>query len=506
MTEMRRFVLKDLLLLLVVVAVAAAARVGYLVRYCDGARTAGPYLVESPSTRLDIPSQADLGGLDRTELGTLVYNLEKHQWFGSLAPFGHKDERGNEVEEQTAHVSPGYPWLLALLAKLTGTDDLARCTRWLQALLGTATAALYFLFARRAFRSLAVATVAGLLAALHPFWVIDTASLTDGPLTTFLLALVLCLGATAIQTSGAFASLLFGLALAGTALVRAALLPFAFVALIWFLLRSRTEARGWLCALLAFLGFANGLAPWTVRNYQVFGEPVPIVDSVYLHLWYGNNPEATGGAPTEAMLQKLPEEKRKELEKVPAAEQPRRYNKLAGLVADEMRDHPFRTMRRRADAFDRFFVSERYFSDEQVAAPTGEGPPIRGVQSVLLASLLAMLGLAFLGWRWGYAWRKESMPASLAMIWLPLPYILGHADALHGPRLPLDGVLLTFAAVGLVGLVPGVGTRLREGQAPPPEGEEMAEPLPDAHGEPAVDATHMGTAVPQPGQRPGSWR
>src|SRR5438105_565379 len=78
-------------------------------------------------------------------------------------------------------------------------------------------------------------------------------------------------------------------------LVRAALLPFAVVAVLWFLVRCRTLKRGWLCALLAFLGFANGLAAWTVRNFQTFHDAVPIADSTYLHLWIGNNPLATGG-------------------------------------------------------------------------------------------------------------------------------------------------------------------------------------------------------------------
>ena len=92
----------------------------------------------------------------------------------------------------------------------------------------------------------------------------------DGSLTAFLLGLSLFMvQVPSAQTGGPFASLLFGLTLAGLALVRAALLPFAFAALIWFLLRSRTLARGWLCGLLAFLGFANGLAPWTVRNVQL---------------------------------------------------------------------------------------------------------------------------------------------------------------------------------------------------------------------------------------------
>src|SRR2546423_1234039 len=128
---------------------------------------------------------------------------------------------------------------------------------------------------------LLVVTLAGLFAALHPFWIINVAEIADGTLATFLLAAALFLGARSSQTGAPFGSLLFGLALAGLALVRAALLPFAFVAVIWFLLRTRSLRRGWLPALLSFLGFVTGLAPWTVRNLQVFGEPIPIVDSAF---------------------------------------------------------------------------------------------------------------------------------------------------------------------------------------------------------------------------------
>ena len=46
------------------------------------------------------------------------------------------------------------------------------------------------------------------------------------------------------------------------------------------------------------------------------------------------------------------------------------------------------------------------------------------------------------------------MPLSLAAIWIPLPYVLGHAEALSGPRLPLDGVLLCYAAFALACLLP----------------------------------------------------
>ena len=127
--------------------------------------------------------------------------------------------------------------------------------------------------------------------------------------------------------------------MAGLCLVRAALLPFAFVALVWFLIRSRTLARGWLCGLLAFLGFANGLAPWTVRNVQVFGEPMPIVDSLYLHLWIGNNPKATGGPLTREMLEVAPTAKLRD-DKGQPLKQPARYAKLAGAIVEELRERP----------------------------------------------------------------------------------------------------------------------------------------------------------------------
>jgi hypothetical protein len=35
-----------------------------------------------------------------------------------------------------------------------------------------------------------------------------------------------------------------------------------------------------------------------------------------------------------------------------------------------------------------------------------------------------------------------------------LPYLLSHAESLAGPRLPLDGVLLCFAAYALACCVP----------------------------------------------------
>jgi 4-amino-4-deoxy-L-arabinose transferase-like glycosyltransferase len=449
MADIPRFRPADLVLLLLVLAAAAGTRAGYLMTCADSGRNSGPLIVQDSRPPLrDFNAPDDMrGGPRRTELDALIDSVEKDRGFRSPAPF-------SDGEEPTAHTSPGYPWLVGLLGRFVPEAKLDSTVRWGQVGLGALTAGLYFFFARRAFRSLLVGTLAGLFAALHPFWIIDTAAINDGTLAAFALAGCLFLGGQAGEKGGALLSLLFGLALAGLALVRASMLPFSFVAVVWFLLRSRTLPRGWLCAVLAFLGFANGLAPWTVRNFQMFNEPVPIVSSTWLHLWIGNNPQATGGPMTAEMEKAAPTD---ELRKV--ANQPARY---ALLFKEATKESPERMLRNRLRAALMFFVGERWLQDGTLAeasSTTGkEDMPawLADNQGVTLqAVLLAMLLLAGLGWRWTYGWRWESAIATLAMLFVPLPWMLGHAESLSGPRLPLDGVLLCYAAFAFVCLIPG---------------------------------------------------
>src|SRR4029077_16917862 len=178
------------------------------------------------------------------------------------------------------------------LASIFSSDaDLRR----LQTLLGVLSALCLFFFARTPFASNVVATIVGLFAALHPFWIVNLGELADGTVITFLLAAALFLGTTASRTGGPLSSVLFGLSLAALALVRATFLPFSFLAMGWFLLRCRLLRLGWFVGLLALLGFGNGLAPWLIRNHNAFKDIVPVATSTYLHAWMGNYSGATGG-------------------------------------------------------------------------------------------------------------------------------------------------------------------------------------------------------------------
>jgi len=436
MKEMHPFGWHDFLWLLLVLGTAGGLRAFYLYREADAGRTDPPLRVQDVPPTWESSPRPD-GKTRPHETEELIENIKEHKWFVSRAPFA-------DSEEPTAHVAPGHPCVLGLLRlAISDKDRFERVVRWMNAGLGALTALLYFCLARHAFQSLVVATLAGLFCAAYPFWVVNTAVYDDGPLNSFVLALALLLGIRAAQTGGAFAGLMFGLTLAGLALVRAALLPFSFAALIWFLWRSRSAKPGWLCGLLVFLGFANGLAPWMVRNFQLFGEPLPVVDSMYLHLWVGNNPEATGGSLTAAMFKTAPADELRTIK-----DQSQRYAKLADTVRESVRDQPVKTLQRRFKAGLYFFFGERWLTSDEL--PDG----------YLLGALLVLFPLAFLGWRWTFGWRKESVPLALAMIWIPLPYLLSHAEGLHGPRLPLDGVLLTYAAFALCCLIPGVGGEL----------------------------------------------
>lgn len=447
MSEPPRFRLVDVVLLLIVLATAAGTRVGYLRAHTDDGNNAGPFLVQESA-----PEQL------------LIDNVRDYRWFAGRSPLG-------GAEERTAWTAPGYPWLLGELHRLLRPEAVGPMVRWLQCGLGTLTAGFWFLFAHRAFPGRAVALLTGLFCALHPFWIINTAAINDGTLAAFLLGGCAWLGARGGQAGGPLTSLLYGAGLAALALVRAALLPFAVVAVLWYLWRCRRLTGGSLAALLAFLGFVTALSPWTIFNVQ--DEPIrdvlPIVDSTYYHLWMGNNPRATGGPlPDDALRQALAEaapDTAADLDKRPEAE---RYRSLAGPAVQWVLDYRVDALQRRLWAGLYFFFGEDWFTRGELwATPQGSsGPeyPLAERYTVLLTgSLLAMLLLGMLGWRWSYGWRREGVPASLALMWVPLPYLLSHAEALSGPRLPLDGVLLCYTAVAVVYVLPVLGRPLRAG-------------------------------------------
>ncbi len=87
-----------------------------------------------------------------------------------------------------------------------------------------------------------------------------------------------------------------GLAAAGAALTKAVMLIAPLQALaFWACARKQIlHKKVWAWWLIFMLSFVLTLVPWTIRNYRVFGEWVPICTSGGLVLYSANNPESNG--------------------------------------------------------------------------------------------------------------------------------------------------------------------------------------------------------------------
>jgi hypothetical protein len=402
---------------------------------------------------------------DRTTTDQLVENIKKD----GLAGFVARTPLGPDKDEATAHVAPLYPLFRAGIEKLaTDYKDSVPATpvaavRWVQLLLGGLTCLCYYIVAWRAFgQHQLLALLVGLVAAFYPYWIINTAELEDGVLATFLLSWSLSLGVRVGNRGGVIRGFLLGVVLAALALTRASLLPFAIIVQLWFFLRCRSVPSGWVAAFLCLIGFLGGLAPWAYHCFTVFKQPIPIVNSAWLDTWVGNNSGTDGGPYQWSMKKRLDPALAKKLEDAPVTE---RYALLADAVTTEIIEKPADTAKRRLRAGLQFLFGTPTMTGTLFWPGDKTTPAPLWLRPVLLLSLVAIYAFALLGWRWSYGWKQQSSPLALAIFWVPLPYLLTHADQLHASRLPWDGVLIVLAVLGLLSLLPYLGSRLLRGEA-----------------------------------------
>jgi len=188
----------------------------------------------------------------------------------------------------TAYWPVGYPALLAAFYAVFGHYYLP--VLLFQSILGAATAAALLLLGRE-FGVPAAGRAAGLIVALAPNQVAYAARLFPAVVTAFaLVAIVLLI----IKTRGFRGAAAAGLATGAAALVAPVMLISVPAAMGADALRRfsvfKVIGRGVVIAALALAV----VAPWTYRNWRVFGAFVPISTNGGVNLWIGNNPNATG--------------------------------------------------------------------------------------------------------------------------------------------------------------------------------------------------------------------
>lgn len=188
-------------------------------------------------------------------------------------------------------VSPLYAWFVGALLALSGGSLLF--VQVVQILLGGAAVWLTGDLSRRAFGERAALPAAVLLGlsgvvAFHETVLIQAA--LDPVLTAFVLWLLF----RALEARPAFARFLVaGFALGLFALNRPNALPWAAVVALG-VVAARGIRRGTISAAAFLLGTSLAIAPATIRNVVVAGEPVLISSHGGLNLLIGNGPGADG--------------------------------------------------------------------------------------------------------------------------------------------------------------------------------------------------------------------
>jgi 4-amino-4-deoxy-L-arabinose transferase-like glycosyltransferase len=182
---------------------------------------------------------------------------------------------------------PGYPAFLT--AATLGHPEKIALSKIATASVGSLAAPLLALLSARLFRRRSVAIATGLLAAVHPAFLLTSSDVQSEPLFLALLLGAGYLLLAAVDRPSTTLSLAAGGIAALAALTRSsalALVPFLLAPLLdrRYPRRARAHLAG-----AAVVGFLFVLAPWTIRNALVFGEFIPVNDAAGNAFYQGNS-------------------------------------------------------------------------------------------------------------------------------------------------------------------------------------------------------------------------
>jgi len=169
--------------------------------------------------------------------------------------------------------APLYP---LFLVGIQSVSDSGTAIRIAQAFLDSISCIILFFVASTIFSSTVIAYVSSILFLFHPEIVGSNTFILSETLTIFLLLCTFLLCVMSLKTKSLTHWGMSGLLLGLTTLCRPVTLlfpPFAFILGILFVRRAKKHFLG---LLFLFIVFIATLAPWTIRNYIVFEEFIPV--------------------------------------------------------------------------------------------------------------------------------------------------------------------------------------------------------------------------------------
>jgi hypothetical protein len=187
--------------------------------------------------------------------------------------------------------APLYPLFMASVWSFTGESVFA--VKIVQALLHTLTTLMIFRTARMLTASTLVATIAGLLFAINPFFVYQAAAIQTEALQTFVMTLALMLIVSMVLSedgidlkTAALAGIAFGLG----ALCKNSPLGVCIVFAVAIPILCYRWKNSFAAPAVMVVAMFLTILPWTFYNWQTRGEFILINDSSGFVAWIGNHP------------------------------------------------------------------------------------------------------------------------------------------------------------------------------------------------------------------------
>ena len=357
----------------------------------------------------------------------------------------------------TAWLAPIYPYLLAAMFKIFGVYSYpsniiirifnvacAAFTCWPIAAIGTRA------FGKKTGTAAAWAWVFLPTAVFYPVvWVWDTA------LAGLWLAL---LTAATLKLRGSVrmgAWIGYGALWAAGAMINPSLLSVLPILALWAMWPLRKQwGQAARLALAATVIFAAGIAPWTIRNYAVFHQFIPLRSNFGLELWLGNNSNVPDSwswwlHPNHDMDEAL---KYARMTEMPYMEEKERE------AWAFIRSHPADTARFVLHRFTNHWLG---ISDSPVDLwPTAPWYLKLTIVGNCLFALLSLTG-ALLASR---TRNPAAYPLGIVMLVFPLAFYLTHTSLRY--RYPMDPIMLGLAVFAVVYALSPASRRPAAEQAP----------------------------------------
>jgi 4-amino-4-deoxy-L-arabinose transferase-like glycosyltransferase len=206
----------------------------------------------------------------------------------------------------TAHWSFIYPLYLATIYAVVGYHPLA--ARLIQGIVGSVLICfLIYLIGRRATDELTGLVGAGAAAIYGYFVYYSVALMTETYfIVCVLLALYLSLELKENPTLVRWIAL--GLTLGIATLLRQTILIFVPFLLVWLFIELRNTPVKWWQFAVPVVVMALMIAPWTIRNYMVYRQLLPLNSNVGYALYASNNPHLGTDWRNEDIVVPIPEE------------------------------------------------------------------------------------------------------------------------------------------------------------------------------------------------------